>query len=280
MGVPQTCQETISRVRNQVSDPSAEVWTDAKVLQAVDQALESIWTTVKLAQRAHLLASEVVLTSAMTAVGRDMYEYTLPEYVGGIELIEAVFGDQAVPLGHGDTVDISMRNRARCSFYVRTGPSTVRLIRASASSFRIWFYRRWPPMHYGLAASGSTTTLGFSATPTGTVKQRGLYKGSRIELLAGANKDALVEVTDYNPTTNVVTFAALGAAVATSTLYSLVLPLDGEHGDYVAVEASIRLLQRAGNTDYLAPLMSLQAQLRERFVASIHQRDMDHARSL
>lgn len=281
MGVALTCPEIISRIRQQTGDIGAEVWTDASVLQAVDQALESIWTSVKLAHRGHLLQSEDVPIAQMQPVndGTMAFEYDLPEHMAALEQVSAIVGGRPIPMVHGNVADLDAARMAVRPFYVRVKSGRLRLLRARAEAFRFWYYRRWPPMHYGVAQGGTETELTFAASPIGQVKRRPIYKGTRFEFLSGANADKIVECVSFNPATMTATIEpALPHPVTNGDQYSMLVPMDGEHGDYVAVEASLRLLQRQGNTSYLQSLLILQGQLHDRFIATIHQRDMDHPR--
>jgi hypothetical protein len=275
MGIELTCQELISRVRNQVADRAAEVWTDPQVLQACDQALESVWIDIKMAAREQHLTYLDIPANEFDAVSDQATEWTPPESVGAIRSVAGYHGNATVCIPHVEVEMLPLAQRIRGPFYVRVN-GRLRIFRNTFGTVRVWYVRRWPPLHYGEAGAASTdSALQFDPAPIGVAKARDIYEGARVEIMSGANQDRLVTILAFDTATMTATIDTLPAPIAEGDVYSLLVPVEGEHGDLVATAASMRLLERAGNTDYLSALMPAYGQHLERFRASINQQDLD-----
>jgi len=278
-------QSLIDQVRQRTSDPGGLIWTDRSILDAADLAFESIWDTVRMGDRTAETDRLDVATTSWTRVEDFWYEYELPEYVMSILRVECLNGAGDVSPIEMMPVDVNTKDYARLPFRAakpgwfrsRRGRAGTIAFMGDLTSFtgaRIWYVRRYPPLHFGTAESGSTTTMVFDATPTGRVVRRAdIYVGLDVEFTSGTNNtDQIRRITAYDGTTATLA-SALPTAVSSSQTYALVVPLQIEHGEYFIETTTRRLLARLANTEQLAATEGQFRALEERFRASLTSRD-------
>jgi hypothetical protein len=145
---------------------------------------------------------------------------------------------------------------------------------------RIWFHRRFPGYHHGTARGTSTTTLTFdtnAATRVGDLVLRDdLYNGLLVEIDSDAtqssNVDAIRRIVSY--TGGVATMDSAWPATTTTgvTTYSLVLPSEPEHANYIVQLCAKQFYIRMGNAEYLAAQAQYLASLEDRFKAGLSAR--------
>lgn len=288
MGYQITAPELISRIRNRVADRDGEVWSDDEILARVDQVLEQIWTIVRLAGRDHTLDSVELTPASFTSLGNQAWSYEPPSNIAHIRSIEGMVSANSISQPFYQS-ELHSKDWTRYSAggYVtwHRGPQgTIRLVGniGRYSTIVLYYLRRWPPIHYGTAAgNGTTTTLKLDTSPVGrVVKRTGVYEGHLIQFTSGANVDLVVRVTAYDRTSHTVTFTPAVTATANNDAYSLLIPVDAEHSDMVAIDATMSLLASGGNDDYLASLAPLQQEARERFRSALSARDQDSPRTV
>lgn len=293
-----TARKLTDRVRKRVSDAGSLVWDDSVILETADDALQSIFDTVRMSGALHDLDRKDIAVSAFTTVETQWSEYALPEYIGSIRKVEGLPSTSAgssslwqtfeiwdAPFDNHDAPrsplygSIPLWTRSR---WGRPGSFSIWGDISRFASIRVWFTRKWPPLHFGTAAGGSTTTLVFSSSPQGVVVARDdLYVGMQIEVSADSGGtpvpvDSLRRITGYVGSTKTATLESAwpssGASTST-TQYSMVVPLEAEHTEYLMEQVTLRLLQRAGNELHIGLMTPRMMQLEERFVASLSQRD-------
>lgn len=285
---PLTAEKLVEQVEQRIQDEGQLIFGPQKILDAADLAFQHIWDSVRFGDSTADLDRMDVAPASWTRVEDLWYEYELPEYVGSIRRVEGPVGGagdvrpiEAIPVGV-DTKDYSrlpFRSNTPGWFRSRFGhPGKIAFMGDvfSFSSVRIWFQRRYPPLHYGVAGNGtgSTTLLTFDTTPTaGTlIKRADLYVGMDVQFTGATNTDVIRRITAWTGT--VATLASPTPVNITSTqAYSLIVPLEVEHGEYFIETVVRRLLARLGNTEHMAATEPQYSELRERFRASAHTRD-------
>lgn len=286
-----TAQALVTQVRQRTSDPGGLVWTDRTILDAADHAFEHIWDTMRLGDHEQEMDRLDVVAASWTRIEDLWYEYELPEYVMSIRRVEGLVSDLGSRPMLIAPVDVDSKDAARLPF--RSGsPGWFRSRKGRAGTIafmgdlgtftgaRIWYIRRYPPLHFGTASSGTTTTMVFDAAATGRVVRRAdLYVGLDVEFTNGTNTDQIRRITAYDGTTATLS-AALPAAVTLASTYSLVVPLQIEHGEYFLEETTRRLLVRLANTEQLAAGEGQYRELQERFKASLNTRDVANVRKI
>lgn len=289
MGYQITAPELIRRVRARIGDRDGAVWSETEILERCDQVLERLWTEVRLAGRDHDLDVVTISASSLTDLGNRLYEYEPGAHIAQVRKIEGIASGpipQPIVQAELHSKDWARILAGGALTWHRGPQGKIRFVGnvAHLTTFNIYFLRRWPPLHYGTAQGvGSTTTLVFDSTPQGRVlKQADAYVGHKIQFISGtaANIDLVVRVTAYNRSTNTITFTPAVSAVADQDGYSILVPLDAEHSDMVAIAAAMNLLASAGNDDYLASLSPLYGEALDRFRASLSTRDQDSPRTL
>lgn len=288
-----TAQSLVDQVRQRTADPGSLLWTDRQILDAADLAFGHIWDTMRLGDHSQELDRMDIPVASWTRIEDLWYEYELPEYVMSIRRLESLDGiGTTTPIemrptnvDNKDSYRLPLRSTIPGWFRSGFGRAGKISFMGDVTSFagtRLWFVRRYPPLHYGTAASGSTTTIVFASSPTGrVVKRDDLYVGMDIEFSSGTNTDQIRRITDYVGTTNTATLdEALPQAVSGTSTYSLVVPLEIEHLEYFVEETTRRMLVRLANTEQLAAMEPQYRELQERFKASLATRDMGAPRKI
>lgn len=286
MGYTLTCPQLITDVREKIADRDGGVWTDARILARADQELQRLWNETRTAGRDHDMHELTIQTGSLISLASQQFDWTPPEYVAHVRQIEAVIpgsaGLVAIPQAELHTKDTTRLTRGQPSWH--RGPNGVVRFLGNVTTWpqlRVWYLRKWPPLHYGTAPSGSTTTMVLDNTPIGSlVRRTDAYLGARFQLLGGANQDIIVTATAFDRSTRAITFTPAVSALAADTDYSMVVPLEAEHSGVVTIATAMNLLQSGGNTDYVAALMPMYAEAKQNFLVSVATRDQDAPRTI
>ena len=280
MAVRANIQSVIEKIRLRVSDVGRDQFdNDTEIVQAGDDALSTIWTDVRLSQRDHYL-QRLDLTATDFIVTGKLSRYTLPEMVRSIRKVEALVTDSSAPVAVEEADPENKDGWGGRPVWYRDqfGQFTIVGNVARMGTVRIYYLRGFSPMHFGTAGgSGSTTTLVFSASPSGTiVRRRDVHVDQELEFTAGPNIGSVVRITDYNPATNTATFTpAVGSSTTTADSYATMLPLVPEHVSYFIEYTVTKLLERGGNVQYIAARNIQMGMLRQRFLEDVQHRDQD-----
>ncbi len=278
--VPVNATRALERVRQQIQDQQGLAWSDSTVLEAIDAALEDLWTTIKLSGEDYELDRIDITADDFTKLDRaEVYEYALPEYVVDVRKVEGVRGDGAtgaLPILKGHLEDKARafsgfaRGYVKWSFTKHGRPGTLAIFGRPAQwpLIRVWFMRRYPPMHVGTAAVGGTeSTILLTATAGRVIRRPHLYVGMDLEVTSGPDIDQIVRITAWDGTA--ATFAPALTAPTDAQTYALVLPLEPEYVEYLIQKTAWNLAQRAGNNEYIKAHASDIRRQEERFRASL-----------
>lgn len=293
MPVPLTAQKLVEQVRIRVADKDSQIWTDTEILDAADVAMGHVTDTVRLQGQDHELDRLSIAAASWTKIEDHWYEYDLPEWVGSVRRLEGVTGTSDVrPLEIAET-QLEKRDIARAPFATaqpryhlgKLGrPGTLSFIGdiGSFTSIRVWFIRRFPSLHWGTAGTPAspTTELRFAAAPTSgvVIKRASLYIGLDVQFTSGALIDVIRRITAWDGTD--ATLSSALPAASTGLNYSLIVPLECEHGGYFIEEVAREMLARLANTEAMAGREAIYKEREERFVAGIGQRDNDRPKRL
>ena len=279
------CLNALTRVRRRVADANANIFSDAVILEALDESLGYLFSQVRMSGQDYdydLIASQ---RTAWASLGNQIIEYTLPETVREVVNIsgqtasgaEVEFLKAHVEERNYGRVPITGRPVWFFSKQARPGRIEVRGQVTPFPVINIRYVRAWAPLHYGTAAAGGADSLTFPAAGIGRIIPRpDVYTGMDVEITAdteAANVGALGRVASYSGVTRVATFdAPWPAATSAATSYAIVVPLDPEHVDYLVEEAAYDLFSRLGEVDQLATMEPRLARLRDRFAEAINAR--------
>lgn len=283
--------ELISEVQKKFRDANSAIRSKAQVLEAADEVLQEMFTTARMAGSDHLLQNFTIAPADMTEVEDDIWEYELPEWVAAVRRIEGLSpGSTSKPFS---LEQIELEGRARLGSLLNT-PAWYRAkqdrvfhiggVATSFTEFRIWYHRRWPPLHYGTAQAGSTTTLQFddSSGAVGKVIERDdLYIDTRLvitnALPTASLKDSIRTISDYAGSTRTATVsAAFSAAVDSTTQYAMIVPVAPEHTSLLVNQTAYTLFEDVGQDSELVIKAPRLEKLWERYRSSLRSRD--HAR--
>jgi len=276
--------EAIQKVRLKLPDVDDLVFDIPEKFGAMDDALRDIYGRVRMSGQYHGLDRLDVSPGQFTQVDTDVLEYELPEYVGDIQLIEGLTapGVPGVPIRQSSLEDFDQARGVftrddRVWFRSRyDGPGSIQIRGRSGgiTTYRFWYIRQWGALHYGPAASGSTTTLVPGAVSGNYKARNGAYDGMLVEVTsdtATANVDQVRRVSTFVGGT--MTFSSpWPSAISANTNYAIVLPIPPETTRYF-VERVVRILLldrgdqpslRAREQDYVELQSEFEELLRER----------------
>lgn len=263
MAAPLNAHSLIQRVRPRVADPylpadttRGDVFTDARILEVADEALEQLWNEQRLAGRDHdLQRLELTVVSLEAGHAIDSFLWRLPEHVAHVRKVEGVVPGRLAPIPI-EQAELEGKDAYRPSpVYVRTEKGTITFIGEplrQVATLRVWYLRRWPPLQRGALANATATTLVLPAAPIGVAVQRNdVYVGSEIQLLSGAAKDTIARVTGWVGSTLTATVPTMAPAPAAADAYAMVVPVPAEFGTLVVLRVAKSLISSGGNASYL-----------------------------
>ena len=287
MALPLSARDLVGRVRDDTQDDGAQ-YSDSSVLHAIDQALEDVYKTYRLTAQGYARDSMEILTTGWTQddPGNEFrWSYDdLPETVGSIYHVE-VYDNQNrgwFPILEGELYDLERRvsaYRRRQPVWAFSGTGfpgriTVSGIRLSAfEKIRIWFTRAYAPLHYssiggsGITTSTTTTAVLPTAVEGSVVLRDDVYNGMSV-VFEGSGQ--VRSITDYAGATRTITFDTLSPAPTGA--YSLMVPMNGRHVDYLALRAAYKIAMRTGNDNYLAAYSRELNYMEQRFREDAAQR--------
>lgn len=286
MPSPLSAREFVTAVRGRVGDLSISgvntTWTDLTILQVLDEVVQQYVVTSRAALRDHEVDREEFTLTSFTEVDENWHELRLPEYVAAVRYVEGLRGTGAAPIDLGPA-EFETRNAARHALrgypvwmWGRFGrPGTFALIGgiSSLESIRIWFWRRYPQLHFGtLDQNGSATTVVFPASATGKIVPRDdTYNGLDVY---NETTGELARINDYDGATRTATVDPIGGSwsATSGNTYSLMMPVEPELQEYLTQLAANQLYRRAGNMDYLAMTQAYTQELEESFRTGLRQR--------
>jgi hypothetical protein len=285
------------RIRRRISDLGTNAYSDDEIMEALDDTLQDCYNTILLAGQEHEMDQLSVLRTAFTEVTTEVLEFSLPETVGEIRLVEGLTSANAkpVPILKGNLMEKDLSRgfggggQAVWFFskFGRPGRFQIRGRTLEYTTISIWHARTWAPMHYGTAAAGGAASLTFDATPdAGEVALRDdVYIGMDVEITADAgqptNVGAINRVIDYVGGTRVATFENnWPAPTSFTTIYAMVVPMDGDFTKYVIEETAHELFMNLGEAENLLIQERRMERLRDQFKARLAKRQTQENKRL
>lgn len=279
-----TAREMVTRLRARVEDRQGHTFTDVEILRAADESLALMHTQLALAPGSHEMNVLATSASDWTSAEPKVHNLVLPEYVGQVHKVEGVRAS-------GQAIDIP-----RTPLSVRTGvagkswnwlsdrPGTISFqgTLQPFATVRIYYSRRWPPLHYGTSQGGGalgTFRFGTGNAVTGKVVQRAdVYTGLDIMVendIPAGMQDAVRRIEAYSGgSTRECTVDADWPDVPTgSTQYSLVVPIAPEDTPMLIAETALVLLEEIGAAGQVQVLLPRLMEARKRFTDRIRSRD-------
>ena len=283
----------IERTRRRIQDEGAYAWTDDEILEAADDILNELATSVRLAGRDHELDCLQLPRGSFEGDGRYKWTYRLPPYVQAVRLVEGSFngnrGTVTFPyaiLTHRE-IGSQLRSNPTWSYDQGSQEGVIALYGPVERYDRVdvWFNRRYASLHHGVAGAGTSgTTLEFdqSATRTGPLSPMDdVYSGLDVMFLTGAAMGEFVSLDGYAGAARVATFAApLTGTPAPGDEYALGTPLAPVHNEYFLQRIAHQLFLRSGNMEFVNQQDRYLHYLRDRFQSALDARMTDQPKTM
>lgn len=216
-------KDLVVRVRDRILDKSSRAIDDATVLRFADDALQSLYTTMRLSNQDYELDRLLIPFANFVESDPNLVETRLPEYVGEVRLVEKQVQGQSIGAILDKSPTLKQRSIAMGAFAVRNpvwfysrharpGWLAIAGRLGGITDVAIWYIRKWAPMHFGTATAGGANTLTFDAPGDTTLTGRVLLRDS---YYVGMD----VEITNNLPTgaqQQLGRSSSSGASVATS----------------------------------------------------------------
>jgi len=279
-------RELLTRCRERLHDRDSRAFADDEILRAGDDCMRGLFTKLRMNGDDIGLDSIDVATNTLTVLETDVYQWTPPEYVSDIQLVElSQTNGRPWPV---PKVTLEQKDAGRRTNYAQGplwhfGPRDVVQIRGTPITWptmRVWFVRSTPPMGYSTAASGTTTTFatGVGGLTVGLKQRADLYVGTQFEVTASATAadvGKIVRVTahTWNGTSSTYTFTpALTGAVTTATSFATLLPLPAEYSEYLIALVCMKMFRRQGSPEEQKAMFFELKPLEDAFEAGIPRR--------
>lgn len=226
------CQRMVTRVGEKVENRSGGTWTATKVLEAIDEAVQSLIITQQEAYKDYELdytdLNVAIETTAgrMVNTGQNLLEWRVPEFMHKIRRIEdTTSSDTPVTI---PAVDLQrkelmrdIRFKAGGHHWLYTRRSTVFSqvgfvgMLEGVSTIRVWYIRRVAPLHYGTAQLAPATTVNVNSASGQVVlnvaSTTGFAAGMRVRIAEGiAARDETREILTVTSATQLTLTANLG----------------------------------------------------------------------
>lgn len=265
---PLNALRMVERLARKVEDQAHKVTTETEKLQALDEACQDLKLKLVEQYQDDDLDYVDISPTAGVAVSTDLTEFYLPEWCYKVRLVE----DTSQP---GDPVEIPYAHMhskeryagrlfsrvPRCWLFARGGNVFQRIqLRgaiAGLASFRVWFVRRYAPLHYGTAQTNASTSkialaVDGAATTKGRVLGRdGAYNHFAVEITGGTPsglKDQIRLLSGHVGSTGLCDVHTPWTVAPTNTTqYAMVTPLGQEFHELVILLAAVKLLQDTGS---------------------------------
>lgn len=201
------------------------------------------------------------LTSVTISLVADQQEYALPGNISTIDRIELASGDfrnyqvdivefrdkeiwDSFPKISGDFRNSKVAIRGR-NLFVLPSPSETQ-----ADAFRIWYYPKPIPMHWGalaaISVNGATTaTSTLDSTPTEGIAftQVDFYNEAEIHMTSGTESGVTQTITDTAASTRVITTGLWDVVPQSADTYEILSMLEQEDMELLVIDAIRRLAQ-------------------------------------
>lgn len=189
MAFLQPANAVVRRVRSQIQDRGAQVWDDGEVLEAIDSCFAEIEDTRRQAGQDHGLDLIDFTTAGFGARGPTWRDLELPEYILEVRRVDGLQSPGAQPDRFPEGSIDQLDGALGCPHWAYTeGQQRISIFGSDLSGYqyvRVWFIRRSPPLHWGVA--GTTGGIGVvrldqdEATRKGELIRRpGAYVGSKL----------------------------------------------------------------------------------------------------
>lgn len=269
------CVEAITRIRERIHDRQGLTFDAPEVLRVLDDTMRQLFTVLRTHGDNSLIDNADVALTALTQVETGVYQYTPPEWMGDMQMVEATRVAHTptpiprMPLEHKDLTRGTFNTS--CGLVWVIGPRDSIQVRGSLSGFsglKLWFTRRVPPLFYCTPASGSTTTIVPGTTAQGAYKARDdIYVGQQFEMVDGTYAGQVRRCTGF--TAGTLTVDSAYSATTSGRQMAMLLPLADEHAEYLCALAALKLFRRQGSLEEMQALAGEVALLQQTFESGI-----------
>lgn len=285
------CQRLATLVRQETQDIDKAAWSDDEIMEAIDvSSSELVMDMIAAGKDWHLEELEILSSDAgWNERDRNFWEITLPRRdIQQIRLIEGVLSGRPGSV-QVDRVELHLRRETTLEGGTAVGNQWTYLAGGargnkigfigrlqSLTKLRVWYMRRFPPLHFGTLDGGTANTITFPADPTGgrAVQRDDVYNGMEVEFTNGALIDQVAVISDYVGATRIATLEENPIAVpSATTTYALIPIIPAEQTELVALRCAHHLWRRMGQDFAISFSARSLASLERDFKRWLNQRD-------
>lgn len=326
MAEPISARRMAAMVCDEIDNPDFAHWTPTKTLSVIDQAIQHLYLIEQDARQSHemdVLDVDVATARAagtLTPQGSEplnLSEWLVPDYVYRIRLIENTSRGTVSPeipfTDMSDREEVKRQMRSASWTWTRRGETRQKIgfigQLAGVSSFRVWYARRLPPLHYGTAKSGLNDAVppveaastaariwfDIGTDGAGRIIERGeVYVGSLIEFGSHPTNGNVLGVTDEVRCIDAGAMTLLTTPLQYAWLwqfdqilqhpgtlttlncvgheYSLIPQIGQEHHELVILMAATRLAKATGSVKNIQLLKGEAGDLYTKFIDAVQLR--------
>ena len=270
--------QLITYTRYILSESTANVWTDAELLDYINRGYEHAYRVQVMKDRGYgVVAFDWNTTDfpAATQARSDEWTIYLPKFFYKLmEVQNATANYEKIPS--------APRFARKSGTWHFSGSNQITFVGESQpTSLRFLVYRNPAPLHVGSISSYNDVenTFVLTATTGDLTRHPWTYQGSIFEMTSGTGQGLLVYGTDFARSSNTLTFVAPEeVTLANSDTYAMVPDMDETHHELLAYLAADRALNKEGNESGKQLIRNTMAHLWQEYINTLVPRTTDNAR--
>lgn len=243
-----TVQDIITEIRDLLVEASANFWSDAQMLRAVNRRTQYYMNVLR-----NNAPGPLFVRTANISYVANQELYDLPGNVLQIHRVarDDQSGDPEItPIGFHERdayygTGVGIHTTATERWYLLGDQIGIVPPPSSGitNALKIYYEPLFGDVHYGTAAAGAATTITLATTPTvGTAPVRDdYYNGLTIEIVSATGAGQRRVITDYVGSTRVATVDTWDTNPDNTSVYSLIPPFPEQYHGLLVIASAISL---------------------------------------